>query len=939
MTSLSEVPTAAAAVKFVFEEQAHQILAIDAVVDLFDSALLLPEDAVGGALAAAGAAGNSGYGFDFDQLLENTRVVQAREGVPIDDDLGFLDIEDMLGNARAFANFSVEMETGTGKTYAYIRTCLQLAEEYGLRKFVIVVHSQAIRVGVLKTFDQTAEHFAEAFPGLSYGWAALGDGSGLDDFVDPSNTVRFLVAMVQAFDRPETNTMYRVPESLPLWGDSARRVEALAELRPVLVIDEPQNMATPNRRKALATLNPLIALRYSATHRERFNLVHRLDARTAQAKGLVKSIAVKGVAPGRDASQAYVALVGIKAARRTVRAVLRVNVPDPAGDGVVQREIEAQLGDDLENETGLESYRGWIVVDIAREPDRVFFENGEVVDLFEETDTDRRSVWRDQLLQTVRVHFARQAELDRRGEKVKVLSLFFIEAVADYDGDDAVLPALFDEVYVEASVSPSYKGLALSPPEKARAGYFATTAKGAAVDTRGLSDQRDAEARAYDLIIANKEKILVRSEPTAFIFSHSALREGWDNPNVFQTCFLRHVRSPVERRQQIGRGLRLAVRETGERLKDPELNRLTIVVDESFIEFRDALNREYQEGRTQAPRGQSDRGGDPPAVDDADREVHITLRPDQRASAEFEALWERIRYRARYRVDLDSDKLVAAVLASEEIKELRRVRTTANRISSATLRFDKEGQVATSVGETGEAFGAEIVRLGPLPDPVRLVEDRLQSAAIPLNLTRRTIRKVLAGAPYKDRAVKQPEQWCAVIARAIQEVAIEQMVDGIVYEPLSESEWWSADVIFADEFSAYDMPEPDPGAPWRGVVATRGDGPNLYSHVDHDSRVERRFSLKLDDTDEVRLFTKLPRRFTIDTPVGRYSPDFAILVERDGAERLYLVRETKGTRNLKDLDWDEEMRIRFARAHFAAAPSPPVSFDHTTDVDGLRLPD
>ncbi|MGX6447165.1 restriction endonuclease [Patulibacter sp. S7RM1-6] len=921
--------------QFLFEEQPHQLAATAAAVDLFEGSLLPPENTAG-QLGAPGAGGHGDFRLDLEQLLANVRAVQTREGLRQDADLSLLEENDLTDKPTAFTNFSVEMETGTGKTYVYIRTCLKLAQEHGLRKFVIVVHSSAIRAGVLKTFAQTSEHFAETFPDLQYGWGTMSDNSGLDDFVDPSDSVRFLVVMVQSLDKPDTNVVYREPEAMSLWGETTSRIGVLSAMRPVLVIDEPQNMKSTTRRRALATLNPLFALRYSATHFEPFNLIHRLDARAAQNKGLVKSITVKGVAPGRDASQAFVGLIGTNARGKQIKATLRVNVPDDDTGLVKQTEIDVEAGDDLEEETGLPAYEGWVVEEINRDPDHVVFENGETVEEWEETDTDRQGIWRDQLYQTIRSHIQRQHQLDAEGEPVKVLSLFFVDRVADYEGDEAVLPKLFDEAYAEA-VKKFHKGPPLPEASEVRTAYFARGKSGEAKDVgTGFSQRKGIEARAYDLIIANKEKILVRSEPAAFIFSHSALREGWDNPNVFQACFLRHVRSPVERRQQIGRGLRLAVREDGKRLLDSELNRLTVVVDESFVEFRDALRKEYETtegtGRRKTTKDNS------PDITDDDRRIEVRRRTERFGNTEFSELWERIRYRARYRVDFDSDALVAAVLASEEIKALKSVRVTANRVTTGRLKFDKKGGISTT-DPGGDARGVQISRIGSLPDPIRLVEDRLQSSRIPLNLTRKTIGEIVAGAPFKDRAVRQPEQWCAILARAIQDVAIEQMVDGIVYEPLPKSDWWDAEVVFADPIIAFDKDEPDPGAPWMGVVETDSAGPNLYTHLVHDSRVERNFGSNLDDNADVRVFCKLPRRFRIDTPVGTYAPDFAIAVDRDGTERLYLIRETKADLNLKNLEWDEALKIRFATRHFDAAPVPAVDYDHTTDAAGIRLPE
>ncbi|HEX5374602.1 MAG TPA: DEAD/DEAH box helicase family protein, partial [Solirubrobacterales bacterium] len=480
---------------------------------------------------APGAESHAGFQLDFPAMTGNMRRIQAGAGLRTDDRLEMLELADLREIRRGFPNFSIEMETGTGKTYCYIRTCLRLADEFGLRKFVIAVHSQAIREGVLKALADTEEHFrSELFPELIYEWGTLTEDAGIEEFAEPSDTVRFGVVMVQSLDKPEQNRIYREPENAALFGGGPA-IERIAALRPVLVVDEPQNMATPLRRRALASLDPLFCLRYSATHRERFNLVHRLSARDAHALGLVKRIAVRGVISGRDAGQAYVSLVGLAVRKRSIKAVVRFHEPGASG-GVTVAERKLGLGDDLEELSGLEAYEGWVVHEIERNPDRIVFENGQVIEVGGETEVDREALWFDQVKETIRTHLDRQRDILSHGLPVKVLSLFFVDSVADYSGDGAVLPSLFDRAYEE--LRPIYADhMTLPGPDRARISYFATDRNGTAKDTRGTQADREAEARAYDLIIARKEELLDPGEPVAFVFSHSALQEGWDNPNVF----------------------------------------------------------------------------------------------------------------------------------------------------------------------------------------------------------------------------------------------------------------------------------------------------------------------------------------------------------------------------------------------------------------------
>jgi type III restriction enzyme len=918
-------------VKFRFDDQPHQAAAIDAVADLFTGALLPPVNTVAG--QAPGAEGHEDFQLNRDLLTENLKAVTSREDVDTQDALVLLAEADLQEQDREFPNFSVEMETGTGKTYVYIGTALRLAEAYGLRKFVILVHSVAIRAGALKTFEQTHEHFRSKYPNLPYSWNVMGESRALEDFVDPSGTVQFLVASIQLLDKPETNTLYSSPEQARIWGENTSRIEQIVKARPVVLIDEPQNMATSLRRRAIATLNPLFGLRYSATHREPFNLVHRLSAKKAAEIGLVKRVAVKGVVAGSN-GEPFLSMKKVVSKSKKLFATLVID--KVAKDRSEREEIVAQVGTDLFDESGqLPQYRGLVVENILRKPDRIVFESGLTLNVGQETGVDQLATWRDQVRQTIRTHLARQAAIDAAQANVKVLSLFFVERVADYVGDAAPLPSMFDTTFREEWARAGLPIDRMPDASELRVAYFPSTKTGIFKDTKGgLASDAELEARAYKEIIEHKELILDRDNPRAFIFSHSALREGWDNPNVFQIGFLRHSRSDTERRQQIGRGLRLPVNQSGIRVADPAINRLTLVVDESFAEFRKGLNAEYI-----AAGG---RPGATPEIEDADSEVVIRRRPVLFQSAEFTELWNRIRYKAVYRVSVDTPSLVAAVANSEHLEDLKYIKRRANVVQSAELVYDDNGHVITADSSVSEGVGERIVLVGQrLPNVVPLVEDQLLHGKFPLHLTRPTVIAILGAVPgaLKAGAVDDPDRWARVLAQTIRVVVIEQMVQNITYEPMGEETWWDANVVFL-EVETKSAPKAEVGkpVPQSGVVPAPAGGMNLFDHVDYDSHVERNFAEQLEnDTDQIKLFTKLPRRFKVRTPVGEYSPDWAIVCNENGTNRLYLVRETKDTLNPDDLEWDEAMRIRFAKKYFEVAPNGEVNFNHTTDKDGLRI--
>ncbi|WP_138519372.1 DEAD/DEAH box helicase family protein [Limnobacter alexandrii] len=917
--------------KFRFDDQPHQAAAIDAVADLFTGALFAPANAISG--QALGAEGHKAFRLDRDLLTENLKAVTAREDVDTQNSLELMRETDLQDKDRDFPNFSVEMETGTGKTYVYIGTALRLAEAHGLRKFVILVHSVAIRAGVLKTFEQTSEHFRSKFPNLAYRWNVMGESRALDDFIDPSSTVQFLVASIQLLDKPETNTLYSSPEQARIWGENISGIEQIAKARPVVLIDEPQNMVTQLRKRAIATLNPLIALRYSATHKEQFNLVHRLSAKRAAELGIVKRVAVKGVVAGSN-GEPY--LSAKKIVSKSKKLYVALVIDKATNDKSERIEIVAQVGTDLFDESGqLPQYRGFVVENILRKPDRVEFASGLVIGVGQEIGVDKLAIWREQVRQTIRAHLVRQAAIDAAQADVKVLSLFFVERVADYVGDEALLPEMFDTIYREEWVRAGRPADQTPEPSELRVAYFPSTKTGIFKDTKGgLASDAEFEARAYREIIEHKELILDRANPRAFIFSHSALREGWDNPNVFQIGFLRHTRSDTERRQQIGRGLRLPVDQGGTRVSDPAINRLTLVVDESFAEFRKGFNEEYNASGGRSGGGQE--------LEDADSEVVIRRRSTQFESPEFSELWKRIRYKAVYRVSVDTPSLVSAVAHSEHLEDLKYIKHRANVVQSAELVYDDKGQIITADSSVNEGAGERIIFVGQrLPNVVQLVEDQLLHGKFPLYLTRPTIVGILDEVPerLKGGAVDDPDRWARVLAQAIRVVAIEQMVQSITYEPIDEATWWDANVVFL-EVETKSVPRVEAGkpAPQAGVAAAPLGGTNLFDHVDYDSHVERIFAERLENnTDQIKLFTKLPRRFKVRTPIGEYSPDWAIVCSENGTDKLYLVRETKATLNLDDLEWDEAMRIRFAAKHFELAPRGEVDFTHTTDKDGLRI--
>jgi len=868
--------------------QEYQLRAIEAVVDLFEGQ---PRLETGMTLEVEGGVAAVANRLDLDEaaLLANLHAVQRRLILPEDPALQYLEdtIETVSGpKLSRFPNFSVEMETGTGKTYVYLRTAFELHRRYGMRKFIVVVPSVAIREGVLKTLQVTERHLRELYHNAPYRYGVY-DSANLTQVRQfaMSDGVELMVMTIDAFNKA-SNVIHQSTDRLQ--GETP--VHFVQASRPILILDEPQNMESELRIKALAALNPLLALRYSATHRNPYNLVYRLTPYQAYRQRLVKRIEVASVVSDSDADRVFVQLLDVKTEKRTLTARLAVHRLMKSG-AVKEAVLTVKPGDSLVAKTGRDDYEGYEIAEIDAGAGYVRFANEVEVTLGQAVGADREALFRAQLRETIESHFRKQRRVRQNG--VKVLSLVFIDRVENYVADDGVIRRLFDEEFRRAAAR-SFEWAGVDPAE-VRAAYFAEKRRkgGAreAVDTTGVSR---ADEDAYDLIMRDKERLLSLDEPVAFIFSHSALREGWDNPNVFQICTLNQTASEVKKRQEIGRGVRLAVDQSGERLHDEQLNVLTVVANQSYDRYVAGLQREIQE--------EYGPDGTPPPPPRADRPKAV-LRKERALSPEFKDLWERIRRRTRYQVRIESERLIADVA-----RELARVRVEAPRIRVTRAGVEAVGD-ALETRLTGTRVADE-VRPQALPNLIAIIESLLEYATPPMRLSRRTLLAMLRTADNAEAMARNPHDFSAVTARIIREKLADQLADGIRYERMDD--WYAMDRFLEqdelDLFGQYIVPSE------RG----RALGDNaLYSQVACDSLVERDFVRDLEGREDVRLFLKLPPWFTVPTPVGEYNPDWAIVLDREGAgERLFLVRETKGDGELRPT---EKLKTECGRAHFEGA--------------------
>jgi len=913
-------------VRFTFDAgQEYQVHAIDAVVGLLDGQppigvdLSFPD---GGGFAAIA----NRLDLDNDALLANLSTVQGGNGLTPDVTLAYVPspragtsngdgqqdehpsilVETASGpKAIKFPNFSVEMETGTGKTYVYLRTALELHRRYGLRKYIVVVPSVAVREGVLKTLQMTGQHFHDLYDNVPYRYDVY-DSDNLSQVRQfaLSDSVEIMVMTIDSFNKAAKNVIHQSTDRL----QGATPIHLIQATRPVLILDEPQNMESETSIQALAALDPLFALRYSATHRNPYNVVYRLTPYDAYQQHLVKRIEVASVLKEDDAGTAFLRLDSIATTSKTLTA--RLALHKLMKDGTVKEQIvTVKPGDDLEEKAERPEYAGYVVDEINADGGFVRFTNDVEIRRGDSIGADKDAIFAAQIRYTVEEHVRKQARL--KGKGIKVLSLFFIDRVDNYQPEGSLIRALFERAFDD--IKGRYPEWQDKSAGDVQAGYFAQKRqKGGAVQvidsTSGKSREDEA---AYDLIMRNKERLLSFDESVAFIFSHSALREGWDNPNIFQICTLNQTASEMKKRQEIGRGVRLAVDQTGARVHDDEVNRLTIVANESYERYVDQLQREIEQ--------EYGAGSAPPKPPRAERRS-VTFRKEYEMNPAFQDLWRRIAEKTRYAVTIDAERLLAAVVPEVDAVTIRPPRVT---VTKGGVRIGDQGTFeAQLMGKNTTAI--DLSGRAPLPNLVDIMSHLMEYTTPPVRLTRRTLLDVFRRTTNKEAALANPYEFATVVVRILKDKLADQLVEGVRYEKIGE--WY--------EMTQLNVPVES----WvQYLVPTEK---SVYDHVIYDSDVEKAFVRGLEDREDVDLYLKLPRWFTLPTPVGQYNPDWAIVMKETDAHgdvtarRLYLVRETKDTTILDRLRPDERRKIVCGTHHFVGA----LSVDYRVVTSAAELP-
>jgi type III restriction enzyme len=797
-------------------------------------------------------------------------------------------------------HFSVEMETGTGKTYVYVRTIAELHLKYGFRKFVIVVPSVAIREGVLNSLALLKQHVRDIYDGLQYDHHVY-DSTALTrvrQFATASHLQVMVVNIAAMTGDKENRIIHRPTEEL---NDYAP-INFLQACRPIVIMDEPQSLDGPSQAKALETLQPLFRVGYSATPPDGAHLVYRLTPVDAYNQRLVKRIGVLSLVKDVDVNEAYVEVSKVTATSASVTATATIH--KATAQGTKPTKITLHKDDDLfEMSGGREVYRGWVVEDILADRGDVQFQNGQTVSIGGSSSASDDQQQRLLLRQAVEAHFEKELQLlqqHRRqviSEKIKPLTLFFIEKVDDYAPAGSKVRAWFEDEYARARAMGKFRALQMPDVADVHDGYFAVDRKGVAKEAR--ADSKDA-ADAFERIMRRKQDLLGFEEPLRFIFSHSALAEGWDNPNVFTICNLQDGRSKMRKRQQVGRGLRLPVMAAnGERCHVDDINVLTVIAKESFASFAEALQREIEEETGVKFSGR---------IIDLRKRRELKLKEQVLDSAEFNELWSKIAPHTTYRMDFSTDAVVSE--AVRRIGEMPAIERVKFRITEGVIRMGSNGLSGTSTADRG-TIHAEAGRGAP---------DVVGELCRRLPISRATIVRILRECGRLGEVDVNPAVFMDQVAEAIRKAVYTQAADGIVYRRTGEA--WAAELIKQRHQAETVAPR---------VVAVKK---SITDHIVCDSEVEQSFAEFLDTpNNDVPLFVKLPEWFKVSTPLGNYNPDWAFVRDESGRRRVYLVRETKGTDDIERLQWESEgWKIKFGQAHFAA-----IGVDYAFGKDAATL--
>lgn len=910
-------------------------------------------------------------------------------------------------------HLTVEMETGTGKTYVYLRTIFEMNRLYGFTKFIIVVPSIAVKEGVQKSLEITASHFKELYENITFDHFTY-DSSKLSDVRNfaTSPDIQVMVINIDAFRKsfadPEqenkANIIHRAHDRMT----GAKPIEFIQQTNPIVIVDEPQSVDTTDKSKeAIASLNPMCTLRYSATHVEKHHMLYKLDSVDAYEQKLVKQIEVAGIEVKDGHNKAYIKLISVNNKKSPISAKVEIDARLKNGS-IKRKEVTVISGADLldaKYSGGRDVYDGYIIEDIYCEQGNEYISFTSKPDILKlgqalgEVDPDEFK--RLQIRKTIEEHLDKEMRL--RPQDIKVLSLFFIDKVANYRWYDEAgnpqkgkLALMFEEEYDRAIRKPKYsqlfEGADLdTAAEGVHNGYFAIDKKKdssgkemlkeSKIGKDGKAASSESDGSAYNTIMKDKEWLLSFGCKLKFIFSHSALKEGWDNPNVFQICTLNETNSIIKKRQEIGRGLRICVNQDGERVHGFEVNTLTVMANESYEQFAEQLQKEIEneegikfgvveqhlfanivvpvddysheylgadaskilwdhfksagyidsKGKVQDSLKAALKRGDldlPEAfkphatqvvsvlkkvagnlnIKNRDDKKKVSLNKAVFLSSEFKELWDCIKYKTTFRVDFDVVALIET--CADEIKTNLQVGKARFIYRKAKTEIDRGGVHAEQVQETASVYEA---RSFQLPDLITYLQNET-------NLTRRTLVTIINKSGRLESFKNNPQKFIEQVSNIIQNQMRLFIVDGIKYHKIGEDQFYAQELFSDNELFGYLR---------KNMVASNK---SVFDHVVYDSDIELEFASAFERSDDIKLYAKLPDWFKIDTPLGTYNPDWAVLVEVDGKEKLYFVVETKSTLFTDALRPTEKAKIVCGKEHFKALGND-VEFAVTNSMD------
>lgn len=980
--------------KIQFENLEYQTDAVNAVVNLFEGqqrkqALFTVSSLLAGMNKESSVLGiGNKVELIKEEFLENLHKVQVNSALPQ------TKLETIYEKAY---EFDIEMETGTGKTYVYLKTIFELNKSYGFKKFIIVVPSVAIKEGVFKFVEIAKEELTKYHEKYQF---FVYDSSKMEKVRDfaVNDNIQIMIITIDSFNKSD-NIINNEQDRF----NGAKPIELIQQTNPIVIIDEPQSIDnTEKAQSAIESLKPSVILRYSATFRRNSNLVYKLDPIDAYNMQLVKQIEVASFQTENDHNKPYLKLISTSNKNNKLTAQIEVD-KNKNGVSISRAKITVKKGDDLAEKTKNSLYSGYIVgdIDCSLENEYVdFTSRPEVLKRNKPIgDTNSDIVKREQISKTIEEHLNKQMKLKSLG--IKVLSLFFIDEVKHYRYYDengvaqkGKYALWFEEEYKKIIQKEKYKTLFKElnldePVENVHNGYFSQDKKIITPfnQVKELKTKKEAEEDLYNLIMKDKEKLLSFETPLAFIFSHSTLKEGWDNPNVFQICNLREMSGETERRQTIGRGLRICVDQQGKRQKGFNINTLTVMANESYSNFAENLQKEIEQETNikfgfieensfsnipvKNEEGQIDVLGYDNSkiiydfckeqkyieengkvtdvlkqaikeqnvkvplnfngiknyitdilrkscqnlkIKDYSKRIEIKLNKQVYLSQNFKDLWETIKWKTKYQVNFDSNKLIEQCV--KDLKENIFVPDTKVNTQVAAINITNAGVFAEERENYSRIINNNKKEI--LPDIITYLQKET-------NLTRKTIVDVLIKSETLKLFVKNPQFYMNEVTKRIRFVMNKFIIDGIKYTKIGDDNFYVQELFQKEEIAGY----------LNNCFETQK---SVYSHIVYDSDNEKNFAEKFESNRDIKLYVKLPDWFKIPTPLSFYNPDWAILVEKDGIEKLYFVVETKAGSLFKtfeeSLRENELGKIKCAQKHFEALEQP-VNFKKANNVDAL----